>query len=271
LLLFVLSLAWVWWPVGLPILWLVNNPTAESILALGFLYGAFIALVCRWGRLVHGEKAILRRYGLRWQGRNGWELLVGVGAAWGLLGVQFGLQIALGWMAWQGPQDNFLTIVVEGLGVGLAIGFAEELLFRGWLWDELARDYGPRGGMLLSALVFAIVHFLKPWSEIVRTFPQFPGLMLLGCALVLAKRQCHDRLGIAIGFHGGLVWGYYLLVVGNLLDDRAQVPAWITGVDGNPLAGLLGLFFLASLVTGLGLSLKQSPRKFPRESPSNLS
>jgi hypothetical protein len=43
------------------------------------------------------------------------------------------------------------------------------------------------------------------------------------------------------------VWGYYLLQVGNLLTPTNAVPAWVTGLDGNPLAGLLGLGLLGLL------------------------
>ncbi|NJO93439.1 MAG: LPXTG cell wall anchor domain-containing protein, partial [Hydrococcus sp. RM1_1_31] len=56
-----------------------------------------------------------------------------------------------------------------------------------------------------------------------------------------------DRLGICIGIHGGLVWGYYILNVGRLLDYTGKVSPWITGVDNNPIAGMMGLVFLGIL------------------------
>jgi hypothetical protein len=50
-----------------------------------------------------------------------------------------------------------------------------------------------------------------------------------------------------VGLHGGLVWGYYLVDVADLLDVTGRVPAWVTGVGGNPLAGLLGMTLLGCL------------------------
>jgi hypothetical protein len=64
---------------------------------------------------------------------------------------------------------------------------------------------------------------------------------------VWAKRSHFQHLGITIGIHGGLVWGYYILNVGQLVIYTGTVPPWITGIDGNPIAGLMGLFFLGIL------------------------
>jgi hypothetical protein len=103
-----------------------------------------------------------------------------------------------------------------------------------------------------------VLHFIKPLPEVIRTFPQFPGLVLLGLALVWAKRstrrqlrltgvQHQGRLGLPIGLHAGLVWGYYMIHVGQLARYSGQVPQWLTGIDQNPLAGGAGLVFLMLL------------------------
>jgi hypothetical protein len=51
-----------------------------------------------------------------------------------------------------------------------------------------------------------------------------------------------------MGLHGGLVWGYYILNVGELVKYSDTVPTWITGIDRNPLAGVMGILFLILLV-----------------------
>jgi len=56
-----------------------------------------------------------------------------------------------------------------------------------------------------------------------------------------------------MGIHSGLVWGYYLLKVGGLIIPHKNLSPWLTGIDGNPLAGLLGL-------GGLSLWLVLSPK-----------
>ena len=104
-----------------------------------------------------------------------------------------------------------MRIVIEGLFSALGIALAEELLFRGWLLDELQRDYGKKTCIWVTAIAYAVAHFLKPIEEIIRTAVTFPALVLLGIALVLAKYKHSDRLGISIGIHTGLVWAYLLL------------------------------------------------------------
>ena len=47
-----------------------------------------------------------------------------------------------------------------------------------------------------------------------------------------------------MGLHAGLVWSYYLVNVGNLIDYSPTVHPWIIGIDRNPLAGMLGIALL---------------------------
>ncbi|MEM8502332.1 MAG: hypothetical protein AAF716_04185, partial [Cyanobacteria bacterium P01_D01_bin.1] len=53
-----------------------------------------------------------------------------------------------------------------------------------------------------------------------------------------------SRLGYPIGLHAGLIWGYYIVNVGGLSDYTGRAPEWVTGIDSNPLAGLMGLILL---------------------------
>ncbi|RAQ39480.1 CPBP family intramembrane metalloprotease, partial [Arthrospira sp. O9.13F] len=54
-------------------------------------------------------------------------------------------------------------------------------------------------------------------------------------------------LALAIGLHGGLVGAYYIINVGELTMNLGKVPPWVTGIDSNPLAGLLGLLGLGAI------------------------
>ena len=239
--LFVVTLLVLWLPIAAPIYWLLgSDPNLVSIVTMGLLYLIFLFLVQLWGRLVYEHKNLLKRYGLVNTPQNvqnfGQGLTLGLTVCLGIFIVQ-GL---LGWLNWEPRGDNLVKIALEALLIGIAIGFAEELLFRGWLLDELERDYHPIKAMWLNALIFGLLHFLKPLAEIIRTLPQLPALIALGLILVQTKRSQQQRLGMAIGIHGGLVCGYYLLNVGKLINYTNVVPNWVTGIDGNPLAGLMG-------------------------------
>jgi hypothetical protein len=245
---FILVLLLFWLPLAAPIyLFLASDPNLVTILTMGFLFVEFLFLIEFWGKKVHREARILSRYGLVRTRRNGIDLLNGLSVGLVLVLSLFILLQILGWSEWQKPSEALFSIVFQGLLSALGVGFAEELVFRGWLLDELERDYNLKVSIWADALIFALLHFLKPLGEVIRTFPQFPGLVLLGLNLVWAKRASQNRLGLSIGLHAGLVWGYYIVRVGGLVEDGNKVSPWITGVDGNPLAGLIGLLFLLLL------------------------
>lgn len=234
-------------PLAAPIYWLGRDPNSVSILTIILLYGEFIFLLRLWGKYVYRQPQMLRHYGLERTRRNGLDLVRGLGIGIITLLSLFWLEGWLGWLAWQRPVVFLPQVILEGLVVALGFGLAEELLFRGWLLDELQRDYRPRTALWADSFVYALLHFIKPLEEILRTWFGFPGLLLLGLTLVWAKRSRRGRLGLPIGLHAGLVWGYYIINVGQLVEYSGQVPDWITGVDRNPLAGVVGLFFLGVL------------------------
>ena len=241
----------VWLPIALP--YSLISGQSPNVTCLIVLYVEFFVLSWVWGRQLHRLPHPFHHYGLVWAPEVGLDLLkammIGLGGVISL----FFIQAGLGWISLQPPPSNFPIILLEGLGVSLAVGLAEEFLFRGWLLFELERDYAPGLALCISSLLFALAHYIRPISVIFRTWPQFFGLLLLGMALVWAKRspsyypdrKASGKLGSPIGLHAGLVWGYYLFNVGALAHYSPQVPEWLTGIDHNPLAGFLGIGLLA--------------------------
>jgi len=218
---------------------------------MGLLFGEFLLLLRWWGKKIYRRTQLLKSYGLLGTRQNGLELLKGLSIGLLITLALFTLEALLGWLEFQKPQILLPQLILEGFASALGIGFAEELVFRGWLWDELQRDYRPQVALWADAIIFAALHFLKPLSEMIRTLPTFPALLLLGLTMVWAKQSSQGRLGLPIGLHAGLVWGYYIINVGQLVQYSDQVSPWITGVDGNPIAGLMGLLFLGLLALGI--------------------
>ncbi|RMH75178.1 MAG: CPBP family intramembrane metalloprotease [Cyanobacteria bacterium J007] len=245
--LFVLTLLLLWIPFAVPIYRFVGDPNWQSILSMSALYAEFIVLARFWGRRVYGISRVLHRYGLQFSPRFGRDWGSGLLAGLVSLSLLLLLEGTLGWLAWNPPPGNLIQTVVEGLLVASAVGFAEELLFRGWLLDELERDYRANTALWANATIFAMLHFIKPWEAIVENLPAFPGLVLLGATLVWAKRSSGGLLGLPMGFHGGLVWGYYIVNTGQLLNYSGRVPGWVTGLGNNPLAGVMGMLFLGAI------------------------
>lgn len=261
--LFLVLLLVFWVPLATPIYLLGRDPNAVSIITMLLLYATFIFLLRLWGKHVYHQRRILQHYGLERTSRNAIALLQGLGIGVVLVLGLFVVEGVFGWLVWLPVPASLWRIVVEGAIVAIAVGFAEELLFRGWLLDELQRDYRPPVALYVNATLFALLHFIKPLPDILRTLPQFPALVVLGLILVWAKRLCNQRLGLAIGLHAGLIWGYYIINVGQLIQYSGEVPDWITGVDRNPLAGIMGLLCLGVLALWMRQRLNFLARRKP--------
>ncbi|MEM9265089.1 MAG: CPBP family intramembrane glutamic endopeptidase [Cyanobacteria bacterium P01_F01_bin.13] len=233
--------------------YLLGNQHIFSTFALISLYGCFIGHAWCWGRWVHRWSYPFITYGLVWRTRCIQDALIALVFGCGLVCLLFTTQVLLGLSAFY-PKP-ILTIAVEGLAIGVGVSVAEELLFRGWLLTELQTSLSQTSAIIWSSVIFSLTHFIKPLSEVLKTSPQFFGLLLLG--LILAGGRYISRcepsfasLGLPIGLHGGLVWGYYIVDVGDLVLPSGHAPEWVTGIHGNPLSGALGVAILGFL-TGL--------------------
>ena len=149
-----------------------------------------------------------------------------------LVVVGLGLMGHLQWQPHLGP-----TLLLNALALGLGVGFAEELLFRGWLQGELTLLVGAQRALWLQAALFSLVHtrFNLPLPLLLSLLG---GLLMLGLALGLQRRADGGLLWGAVGLHGGLVGGWFLLQQG-LVTLNPEVPSWLIG-PANPIGGLLG-------------------------------
>lgn len=248
LLAFVLILLTFWLPV-VGIIWpFLHMGSQVHYLATLILYLQFVGVLYFWGRAVRGEAHPLAGYGLSLGGRWWGEALLGWAGGLTALMLLLSVQAAWGWLFWQNPPGT--RIVLEGAAVGLGVALAEELLFRGWLWQELRRDYGVRGAVWGSSFLFALAHFFHPLAVILTIWPQFPGLVLLGLSLAWGRLACGGRLGWSVGFHGGLVATYYWVRVGQWLTVNPDLPRWLTALESNPLASPLGLTAMLGVAVG---------------------
>lgn len=260
ILLFLLLLSGLWLPLALPIALLSRDSNQTTIWVMLLLVVEFVWLMRWWGRQIYHEQQIFQVYGLTLSQQNWREGLKGFNIGLISLMLMFVLQGLCGWLTWATPTPALLPIALEGLLVALAVGIAEELVFRGWILNELQREYSPVIALWLTSCFYAALHFIKPLPEVLRTLPQFPGLVLIGLICVWMKQSTRSlrrtsvslttqpgRLGLPIGFHAGIVWGYYLLKVGQLVQLTNRAPEWVTGIDGNPLSGVVGLLFLIGL------------------------
>ncbi len=246
LVVFMGGLVLLWAPLALIIYhWL---PVAQEVIWL-VLYGILMAGLWQWAARVRRQAKPFKSYGFTGSPAFYLELVRGVGVAWAGLLLLFGTESMAGWLTWRVVDGRALLLNgILSLALGAAVAVAEELLFRGWILQELALDYGMRWSIQLSALIFAVAHFFRPWDEIVATWLQFPGLWLGGWAFARARQITWGRLGLPIGLHGGWVSGIALINNLDWIRYTGVVPEWVTGIGQNPLAGLSGLILLSGIV-----------------------
>jgi len=230
---------------GQALLGLLGVPLAQqaALAALPAVFALFASLPARLRR-AWGSSEPWRQLGVRAPAPAVVRaLLRGLMKAVLLLGlVAAGLAVA-GQLSWM-PRLT-APLVLNALLLGLGVGFAEELLFRGWLMGELSLLLGKQRALWLQAAVFSLVHtrFNLPPLQLLGLLA---GLLLLGLALGLQRRADGGLLWGAIGLHGGLVGGWFLLGQG-LVEVSATAPSWLIG-PANPIGGVLGWLGLGALL-----------------------
>jgi len=127
----------------------------------------------------------------------------------------------------------------------VGIVFAEEIVFRGWLMQEMVLLYGFRKGMIFQSTIFSLAHYRSDIG-LLALIPFFTGLFLLG--LVLTLRRCLDRGSLwgCIGLHGGLVAIWYLFDSGMVIFS-IDTPYFLLGPSKNmvnPIGSVIGITIL---------------------------
>ena len=240
----------VGWLASRPLAWLMPGWRSDQV----DLAGLALALVL----LLLTLPLRLRRH---WQASHPWQslgvvaplkaclkaLIRGLLKALLLLGPLVLLLLLGGQARWLGELGG--AQLLNALALLLGVGFAEELLFRGWLWGELEQLLSPQQALGLQAAIFALVH---PWYRLPpsEAIALLGGLVLLGLVLALQRRADGGVLWGSVGLHGGLVGGWFALQNG-LLQLSPATPTWLIGPGGaspNPIGGALGWLGLLSLL-----------------------
>ena len=132
------------------------------------------------------------------------------------------------------------------------IGFAEELIFRGWLVEEIKLQFGFRIALISQAIVFSIVHIgssISFWNNLGNLIGLF--LLAIICSIIRLKDQ--GSLWGAVGIHGGLV-GIWFVLNNGLIEISKDAPGWLVGnINQNPLGSLYGISLL--IISGIFYSL----------------
>jgi uncharacterized protein len=156
--------------------------------------------------------------------------------------------------------------------VGLILGFAEELLFRGFLLGALVKKAGWSLAMLTTAFYFSGLHFLstdlRPGTEEAQWFTGFillksalehlaatqldSFLALFACGLFLAamrNTQSDKGLAYCIGIHAGWIFVMKTVKSFTTLTVPSHFSGLVSGFDG--IIGWLSTIWLGLLIAFL--------------------
>lgn len=186
-----------------------------------------VAAYIAWGKIVERRKVSeLSRPGA---GRE-WLVgaLIGVGLYTGcvLLLMLLGMYRIVGL--------NPLSYMIPAAAMAVKSSVFEELLFRGVLFRSVEDMAGSWIAIIVSSLVFGVLHLLNPGATIAgAAYIAIEAGLLLAAAYLVTR-----RLWIAMGFH--LAWNYVQSAVFSgvvsggvtlpgLFQDKIEGPSFITG------------------------------------------
>ena len=190
------------------------------------------------------------------------DLLVGFLIPLPLFALIFVTQWGLGWLTiegWGWAGGSFvLTVfgVLLGLAGFLAVGFYEELLFRGYYLQNLKEGTGMALALFLSSAVFALAHAGNFSSSIASSLGIFAAGYFLAYGW-LRTRALWLPIGLHIGwnFFQGPVFGFAVsgTPTPSIVVHSVEGPELLTGGAFGPEAGLivLPLMGLGSLLIWL--------------------
>jgi membrane protease YdiL (CAAX protease family) len=147
-----------------------------------------------------------------------------------------------------------LRVVLNGITSGFAVAFFEETLARGAMHTAIARESGVWAASLVTAFLFAFLHFFAkaaiPPDEVawrsgfdvlVRSFaplgrPAFVAdsfVAYFAIALVLSMtRVLTGNIAVAIGLHAGWVIVLRIMQQCTVRTDDATYGVWLGAFDG---------------------------------------
>jgi CAAX protease family protein len=156
---------------------------------------------------------------------------------------------------------GFARIFLVGVASGFSVALLEETVFRGFLHTAIERESGPWAAVLLTAPLFAVLHFVAKvripadqlsWGSgfdlLLRSFAPlgtpalvadtFLSWLIVGLILSLT-RVLTGNIAVAIGLHAGWVIVLRMLQEATMSGSSPAYSAWVGRFDG-----LLGYWLL---------------------------
>jgi membrane protease YdiL (CAAX protease family) len=228
-------------------------PTWAGVLLEALVYlTATLALTWAFCRFL--DRSSIGQLGLQ---RQGWLGHLGAGLGLGafLMLFVFALLWAGGWLTIGGSNSWQSIGFIASVLLWIVISFVEELSFRGYILQGLARAWGVPIAVAVSSLLFGAVHALNPHASVLGVLNIVVVGVLLACTYLVTR-----SLWLPVGLHIGwnLVEIQLLGFPGSgqtepsVLHTISHGPELLTGAAFGPEGGLVAL---AAALLGIALVL----------------
>jgi len=254
---------------------LVGGPPDNKLLS-ELIKGSFLIVVSTIAIVISRkfiDKKSFKSFGLDFKKNGVTDLFVGFIISGLMIGMIF---LSLKIMGYVKIEDfgfnnvvisNMFTFLLWLLIIGVSVSWFEELTFRGYLLQNLTDGIGIRWAVLLSSIIFGLIHLQNPNATMLS------GIIIILITFILVLGWLRTgQLWIPFGLHAG--WNFFLgpvfgFPVSGMLEDSfikltINGPEWITGGEFGPEGG-----YLVLPIIGIGMILLFVLTKKRKDTPWN--
>ena len=216
-----------------------------SIIGTIITFFLFLSVLPSWGRVRWETNKLWLSIGLDFQDRFKAikTFLSGFIFSFFLLFIFFIFIFLCGWI--DGINYIKFGALLNAILLIVGIVFAEEVVFRGWLMEEMFLLFGLKRGIIFQSAIFSISHYRSDIG-VLGLVLFFTGLFLFGIVLTLRRTIDKGSLWGCIGLHGGLVSIWYLFDSGMVIFS-IDTPYYLLGPSKymvNPIGSFIGITIL---------------------------
>lgn len=232
-----------------------------SVLNFGILYAIMGLLLVMFTWLM--RKFIDRRsfmsLGFYWKGYSN-EAGMGFFGALAILGIGSLILVATGYISFISASFNISALLIE-IAIMVVVAFVEELLFRGYLLNNLLKSVNKWVALGITAILFALFHETNPDVTVFAIINILLAGLLLGLNYIFTK-----NLWFSICFH--FAWNYFQgpvlgydvsgLKLSSIVQQTISGPdVWTGGPFGFEGSLLCPLLFVISIAVFTFLFLRR--------------
>ena len=184
--------------------------------------------------------------GLSWSKRGAADLLFGFLLSGLMAGTVFGAMVLLGYIGnveVSASGWSIVSILAGPLVITALIGFWEELVFRGYILQNMVEGMGMKTAVIVSCLLYGLLHSMNPNAGLLST-----AIIVVFGYLRIYGYLSTGQLWMSIGMHTG--WNFFQATVfGYAASGHAEEQTlfthdmlaanWLSGGDFGPEASVL--------------------------------